>query len=78
MSESVVINLLKEARLKVVNYDLKLEREGDFWKLTGSERNKRRMLSSLLYEESAQGLLSISVLETIFPNVDCGPNIFLD
>lgn len=70
LSESVVINLLKEARLKVVNYDLKLEREGDFWKITGSERNKRRMLSSLLYEESAQGLLSISVLETIFPNVD--------
>lgn len=70
LSESVVINLLKEARLKVINYDLKLEREGDFWKIVGSERNKRRMLSSLLYEESAQGLLSINVLETIFPNVD--------
>ena len=44
-------------------YDLSLAVSGDTVTLTGSERNKRRLLSGLLYHESASAFTSTDSLQ---------------
>lgn len=70
LSETPVITILKQAAKKVETYGLKIEHESNYWYIKGNERNKRRMLSSLLYEESAGKFLSIDLLQNTFPEID--------
>lgn len=48
-------------------YDLSLTVSGDTVTLTGSERNKRRLLSGLLYHESASAFTSTDSCRLPFP-----------
>lgn len=52
------------------DYDLTLNVSGDTVSLSGTERNKRRLLSSLLYRESAAAFTSIDALQAAFPSID--------
>lgn len=70
LSETPVLAALKQVANKIEIYGLEVEHENNHWYIKGNERNKRRMLSSLLYEESAGKFLSIDLLQNTFPEID--------
>ncbi|PEG66909.1 hypothetical protein A3Q23_08565 [Lactobacillus johnsonii] len=45
---------------------MKLKKDGDFWHLIGNERQKRSLLSSLIYEETT----GRSIIQDNFPDID--------
>ena len=70
ISTTTFHGLLGKMRRLTRDYDLTLTLSGDAITLTGSERNKRRLLSSLLYNESSTTFTSVEALEEAFPSID--------
>ena len=70
ISTTTFHSLLGKMRRMTREYDLTLSVSSDTVSLTGSERNKRRLLSSLLYNESSTAFTSIESLQEAFPSID--------
>lgn len=70
ISTTTFHGLLGRMRRLTRDYDLTLTVSSDTVSLTGTERNKRRLLSSLLYRESATAFTSIDALQEAFPSID--------
>lgn len=51
-------------------FDLALDQSGDWLKVQGLEKNKRKMLSAILYEESSINFVNIESLQKAFSNID--------
>lgn len=49
---------------------MKLKKDGDFWHLIGNERQKRSLLSSLIYEETTGTFMNRSIIQDNFPDID--------
>lgn len=70
ISPSTIRNELKQVKRKLNKYDLELEAKGDFFKIEGLEKNKRKMLSSILYEESDIHFINLDTLQQSFKNIN--------
>lgn len=70
LSTSTIINLLLEIKEYAAQFALSLHRHGDEWTLTGSEINKRRIISDLLYRESTQSLIDAELIQKSFSDVN--------
>lgn len=70
ISPSTIRNELKRVKRKLNKYDIELILKGDSFKIDGLEKNKRKMLSSILYEESDIHFLSLDTLQQSFRNIN--------
>lgn len=70
VSESTVLQNLKEVRNEVEHFGIKLNRKGDYWSLDGDERQKRSLLSSLIYEESSGVFMNQNIIQKNFPKIE--------
>lgn len=70
ISMSTIRTVIKRAEKRLNDFDLTLETGGDSLHVTGSERNRRRMLSELLYEESNTNFIHLDVIQDYFETID--------
>lgn len=70
ISATTFQGLLGRMRRLAREHDLSLTVAGSSISLNGSERNKRRLISSLLYQESAFAFTNIDALQAAFPSID--------
>lgn len=70
VSESTLKNVLRKVKRALKDFDLELTLHGDKFQLLGREQNKRRMLSSTIYEESSPNFININSLKASFPETD--------
>lgn len=61
---------LNKVKRKLKKYDLELETKGDTIKCIGLEKNKRKLLSSILYKESNVNFVNIDSLQKAFTDID--------
>lgn len=70
ISSSTLKNDLIKVRKKIAQYDLELKQDGDWISVDGLEKNKRKILSSILYEESSVNFVNLESLQDAFPDID--------
>lgn len=70
ISESTLKLELKKVKKKISNFDLSLDISGEFLEINGSEKNKRKLISSILYDESTINFVNIDTLKKYFVNID--------
>lgn len=70
LSESTVLKLLREIQLYVKPFDLDLKQTGDSWSLLGSEMDKRKLISDILYRESKQTFIGNDTIQDSFPDIN--------
>ncbi|MFC6177699.1 BglG family transcription antiterminator [Companilactobacillus huachuanensis] len=70
LSESTLIKLFQEIQDYVRPFELELRQDGDDWSLAGSEMNKRRLISDILYRESKQTFIGTKTIQESFPDID--------
>jgi len=70
LSESTVVKLFREIQQYVKPFELELKQSGDDWALIGSEMNKRRLISDILYRESKQTFIGTKTIQESFPDID--------
>lgn len=70
ISSTTFHSLLGRMRRLTRDYDLTLTVSSDVVSLNGTERNKRRLLSGLLYRESSFAFTSVEALQVAFPSID--------
>jgi lichenan operon transcriptional antiterminator len=63
---------LKTLRKYFANFNLKLIKQGDFFKVEGKEEDKRKLLSSIIYHELNGTLLNEKVIQKYFPEIKVG------
>lgn len=86
LSEEIFVSIstLRKDILKVKNmlkkYDLELNYKGDILKIQGDEKNKRKMLSTIIYQESSNNFVNLKSIQIIFPDINVGTirSIILD
>lgn len=69
VSETTVLEDLKQIQRKVTAYGMSLKRDGDYWHLIGNEREKRSLLSSLIYEETTGTFMNQEIIQDNFPRI---------
>lgn len=70
VSSSTIKSDFSKLKTKLSKFDLNLVNSQDFLTITGLEKNKRKILSSLLYEESNESIIVLESIQKAFPNVD--------
>lgn len=61
---------LQKLRRRLAEYDLRLVTKSDAIRIDGSEKNMRKFISSLLYEESNVNFVDLASLQNKFPDID--------
>lgn len=61
---------MAKVRKKLLDFDLFLNNTNSFVSIDGKELDKRKLLSHILYEEFNQNVMSLEVIEKVFPNYD--------
>lgn len=70
VSLSTLKNDLVKVKKKLKKFDLSLISKGDYIECEGLEKNKRKMLSSILYDESNIDFVNIESLQHAFLDID--------
>ncbi|MFV0381649.1 MAG: BglG family transcription antiterminator [Breznakia sp.] len=70
ISLSTLKNELKKIKKKVSQFDLQLENSNNYFSLVGTEKNKRRLMSSILYDESSVNFVNLKTLQHAFIEID--------
>lgn len=70
ISMSTLKNELQKVKRKLARFDLKLITRGDDVSISELEKNKRKMLSSILYDESNVNFLNLQAIQNAFSNID--------
>lgn len=76
LSEEIFVSIstLRKDISKVKNmlnkYDLELVCRGDILKIQGTEKNKRKMLSTIIYQESSSNFVNLRSIQNVFPDID--------
>lgn len=70
VSTSTIKNDLKKVKKELRKNDLDLYIKGDFIKVIGTEKNKRKMLSSILYEENHMNLINLETIQQSFQDIN--------
>ncbi len=61
---------LGKIRRKISEFDLVLQVRNDILRIDGTEKNKRKLLSSIMYEESANHFVNYAQMDAEFKHVD--------
>lgn len=61
---------LRSLRKRLAEFDLRLVTKSDAVRIDGSEKNIRKFISSLLYEESNVNFVDLASLQNKFPDID--------
>lgn len=61
---------LKKITVEFTDFDLTLAHKGDFYYVEGKEKNKRKILSSMIYHELNGTLLNENTIQKYFPEVN--------
>ncbi|MBQ8995673.1 MAG: transcription antiterminator [Oscillospiraceae bacterium] len=69
ISPSTFQTLLGRMRRLTREHDLTLTVAGEFITLSGAEKNKRQLISSMLYSESGTAFFSFDALQEAFPSI---------
>lgn len=70
ISYSTIKNDLQSVKRKLGRFDLRLLNNHDNLSVSGLEKNKRRLLSSILYDESNVNFVNLDTIQMIFPEID--------
>lgn len=70
VSYSTMKNDLQSAKRKLMKFDLKLINTHDNFSIVGLEKNKRKLLSSMIYDESNVNFVNPQTIQMIFPEID--------
>lgn len=70
VSEATLKVDLNKVKRKCYEYDLKLNISGDNISLEGSEKNKRKIISSILYVKLSKNPMNINTIQNAFPDYD--------
>lgn len=70
ISMSTLKNELQKVKRKLARYDLELVTHGDLVTISGIEKSKRKMLSSILYDESNINFVNLQSLQNAFIDID--------
>lgn len=69
-SYSTIKNDLQAVKSRLRKYDLQLNNNHDNLTVSGLEKNKRRLLSSILYDESNVNFVNLETIQNIFPEIE--------
>lgn len=70
ISISTMKAALNKMKRRLADFDLTLKQADGMLSITGTEKNKRRLLSSLLYDEASANFMNLSTIQKAFPNID--------
>lgn len=70
ISLSTMKNELQKVKRKLSKYDLELVLHGDEVSIHGLEKNKRKLLSAILYDESNVNFVNLNSLQNAFIDID--------
>lgn len=70
ISISTLQSILGRIKKELWKFDLKLNTEKDNISIIGSEQNKRKLYSNVLYEESHSSFLNLAAIQDAFPDID--------
>lgn len=70
VSISTMNGELARVRRQMARFDLALTLEDSRISVHGTEKNKRRMLSQMLYDETSVNFLDIETIQNAFPDID--------
>ncbi len=70
ISLSTLKNELSKIKRKIIKFDLIIESKGDLITLKGYEKNKRKLLSSILYDESNVNFINLNSIQKAFNTLD--------
>lgn len=70
VSMSTLKNELTKIKRIIQDYDLKLENNAEDLTIVGLEKNKRKLLSTMLYNESNVNFVNLKAIQTAFPDID--------
>lgn len=70
ISISTMKTVLSILRRKLAHFDLRLVQADNRITVEGTEKNKRRLLSDLLYKESTSTFLDLNTIQQAFPDLD--------
>lgn len=70
ISESTLRAVLPRIRKQLENFQLELQFSGDKLWMVGLEKNKRKLLSQLLYRESNENFVDLETIQSAFPEID--------
>lgn len=70
ISMSTLKNELQKVKRRLSRYDLELITHGDDISINGLEKNKRKMLSTILYDESNVNFVNLQSLQKAFLDID--------
>lgn len=70
VSMSTLKNELQKVKRRLAKYDLELISHGDDVSINGLEKNKRKMLSTILYDESNVNFVNLQSLQKAFLDID--------
>ncbi|PST30591.1 BglG family transcription antiterminator [Enterocloster lavalensis] len=70
VSYSTIKNDLQAVKSRLRKYDLQLNNNHDNLTVSGLEKNKRRLLSSILHDESNVNFVNLETIQNIFPEIE--------
>lgn len=70
ISMSSLRSIFQKIKKQLENYDLQLGLLPDSLTVRGIERNKRRLISALVYNESNENFVNLEIIQSIFPDID--------
>ncbi|MGN1406514.1 MAG: BglG family transcription antiterminator, partial [Erysipelotrichaceae bacterium] len=70
VSASTIRNELRQVKNRLNKFDIEFISRGDNFKIEGPEKNKRKMLSTILYEESDIRFINLDTLQQSFENIN--------
>ncbi len=70
ISMSTLRTVMKRTRRMLEQYNLILSTSGDNVEIRGEERNRRRMLSSIIFDESQLSFFNMDALQDSFEEID--------
>ena len=62
--------VLPRIRKQLEGFDLTLHMASDIMEIKGLEKNKRKLLSQLLYHESNENFVNLETIQSAFPDID--------
>lgn len=72
VSYSTLKKEISSIKREIQEYDLELVTKGDEIKVVGSEKNKRKMLSAIIYKESGINFVNLQSIQALFPDINIG------
>ena len=70
ISISTMKNELARVRRRFARFDLELVQSDNSISVVGTEKNRRRLLSELLYDEASVSFLDLGTIQRAFPDID--------